>query len=187
MRRKDGGISRGAKRAPSLTSVLPPKAQHKQGLLTPPATNLSGYHGADGTQLFPPRFVSRNLLFLRKRHTGAFPLLFASPTTQQRHPSRVRVDEQTTGSSRWKDTQLIWEDTRLCHTAPALAGRPPGHAGPRFGPWPELLPSPGRLSVCWIPIIYGLGDGKQYQTHTLHHHELIWMPGACFLTELLRI
>lgn len=32
-------MSGGSNRPPSLTSILPPKAQAKQGLLTPPATH----------------------------------------------------------------------------------------------------------------------------------------------------
>lgn len=83
-------ISRGFNRAPSLTSVLPPKAQHNQGLLTPPATDVSGCHRADGTQLFAPRFAPEIHFLLRKGQPGAFPLCFSSPTTPQRQPRGVQ-------------------------------------------------------------------------------------------------
>lgn len=80
-----------------------------------------------------------------------------------RDPSGMQDDP---GSSRGEHTQLLWEDTRLCHRAPALAGGPPGLSESLLGPWPELLPSPGRLVLCGNHIIHGWGDGKLYQTHT---------------------
>lgn len=157
MRRADGGISRGSNRAPSLTSVLPPKAQHNQGLLTPPATSVSGCHRADGTQLFAPRFVPEIYLLLRKGHPGAFPLGFASLSTPQRQPSEVQ-------DARWLQqigghSAHLGGHQALSHS-PSLGWEPPWALWTIFGPWPELLSSPGRLLLRGLHIIYG------YQTHT---------------------
>ena len=44
----------------------------------------------------------------------------------------------------------------------------------------RLPRSPGRLMLCLIYIIYGLGDMKRYQTYTLRHQELLWNARGMF-------
>lgn len=75
--------------------------------------DVAGWHRADGTQHFAPRFFPGIYFFLRKGHSGSF------PPGLSHHPTDSPVGHRMTTGSRW-------EDTRLCHTAPALAGSPPG-------------------------------------------------------------
>lgn len=144
-----GDTSGGSNRPSSLTSILPPKAQAKQSLLTPPATHgcLSVTQWMALSSLLQGLLPETVLLFSKKKMHRSLPAWLclshhpkekphwgagqAAPPTAGRCPSKAHLGGRP-----------ACEDTRLCHTAPAWAGSPPGHPGPLFSPWSEAACEP---------------------------------------------